>query len=126
MKRTQVPRQVRSAVISLCKVYDKQKMNMGQSCPYTDEEDKQTELWTLMDKVISDARVHIGADIANSTVRLPLRKAVWQNILCGKDNPYEHFCLPTIYRDKFYDYRGAFIAEVAAGLGLWKCPKDDI
>lgn len=125
MKYTRTPRTVRAAVISLCKLYNDQRRSICKV--FGNDEDGGTEgLWALMDRVIDTARAHIGADIASSSVRLALRTAVWQNVLCGKrGQPFERFNVPTICRDKFYGYRSAFVEEIAEGLGLWKRPKAD-
>ena len=63
--------------------------------------------------IIKQCRECIGNDIANAGVRGQLQRAIWISTINPQTYPYEHFDLPTIARNDFYERKRKFISDIA-------------
>jgi hypothetical protein len=67
-------------------------------------------------KAVEQAKVTIGYNIQDDTIRGKLEKAIWLNCLGGRNNPYKVHDLPTIDKDLFYEYKRAFLYQIAINM----------
>lgn len=63
---------------------------------------------------VERAKEILGVDIPNQEIRESLLKAVWISYIeSGRAHPYEFFYIPTVGRDRYYEYRREFLWLIA-------------
>ena len=65
---------------------------------------------------VDQARLTVGYNITDDIIRGKLEKAIWLNCISGRAYPYTIHDLPTIGRDLFYEYKRAFLYQIAINM----------